>query len=114
MATQSPHFEYAVSILRSLFDAAVESAYPGPELVELLPESPRGKTVVVGAGKAGASMAQTLEKSLGPIDYSLIIVPPGHSLKTKSINIIEASHPVPDRVGLEAAIHILEMAHSLK
>ena len=88
MATESPQFEYAVTLLRNLFDAAVESAYPGRELVGLLPEPPRGKTVVVGAGKAGASMAQTLEKSLGSIDDSLIIVPQGHSLKTESINII--------------------------
>ncbi|MCP4952302.1 MAG: glycerate kinase [Proteobacteria bacterium] len=114
MATESPHFEYAVTLLRNLFDAAVESAYPGSELVGLLPEPPRGKTVVVGAGKAGASMAQTLEKSLGSIEDSLIIVPQGHSLKTESINIIEASHPVPDRIGLEGATHILEMARSLK
>ena len=114
MAAESPDFAYAVTLLRNLFDAAVENAYPGSELVGFLPEPPRGKTIVVGAGKAGASMAQTLEKSLWSIDDSLIIVPQGHSLQTESLNIIEASHPVPDRIGLDGALHILEMARSLK
>lgn len=62
------------------------------------------RIVAVGAGKASARMAQTLERILGTyLDGGLIVVKTGHRLPTKRIAVIEAGHPVPDRAGLEAA-----------
>ena len=75
-----------------------------------LPQKPKGKLIVLGAGKAGASMAREFEKAYdGPLE-GLVITRYGHHTKTKFIKIIEASHPEPDKNGLLATKKIFELA----
>ena len=72
------------------------------------------RIVVVGAGKASARMAQALETALGPrLDDGLVIVKTGHTLATKRITVLEASHPIPDRAGLHATQRLLRLAQCL-
>ena len=72
------------------------------------------RIVVVGAGKASARMAQALETALGPrLDDGLVIVKTGHTLATKRITILEASHPIPDRAGLHATQRLLRLTQCL-
>jgi glycerate-2-kinase len=98
--------------LKSLFKAAVSAADPAVAVPDHLPERPRGRTVVVGAGKASAKMAQAVEAAWGPCE-GLVIVPYGSMLPTKGIELVEARHPVPDAAGQLAAERILELASGL-
>jgi glycerate 2-kinase len=99
--------------LRALFDAAVESASPHHCMTKWLPPRPAGRTVVVGAGKAAASMARQLEESWpGPIQ-GIVIVPYGHSVTCASIEVVEAAHPVPDESGVAASRKILDAVAGL-
>ena len=94
------------AFLRALFDAAVERAQPAHSLAPFLPAPPRGRTVVVGAGKAGGAMAAAVE-ALWPADAplsGLVVtryghVPPGYQSHPRRIGLIEAAHPVPDAAG---------------
>lgn len=102
-----------IALLRGLFDAAVAVAMPDVCLPDHLPDPPRGRTLVVGAGKASAAMAATLENHwTGPLS-GLVITRYGHSVPCKKIEIVEAAHPVPDEKGTKAAAHILELAGEL-
>jgi hydroxypyruvate reductase/glycerate 2-kinase len=93
--------------LQRLFHAAVAAADPGVSLARHLPELPRGRTIVVGAGKAAASMARAVEASW-PGDLSGVVVTRyGHRVPTSRIEVIEAAHPVPDAAGEAAARRIL-------
>ncbi|MGH6819080.1 MAG: glycerate kinase type-2 family protein [Methylovirgula sp.] len=95
------------SLLRSLFEAAISAADPGRVLAGYLPPPPKGRTLVIGAGKAAASMARAVEAAW-PDDLSGIVVTRyGHHLPTRKIEIVEASHPVPDEAGLAASGRIL-------
>jgi len=103
----------AIKILRGLFDSALSKAYPTKALASYLPPTPRGRTVVVGAGKASAAMGQALDDVLTEISDSLVLVPYGHERTCRSVNIVEASHPVPDTAGQKGAQKILDLASSL-
>ena len=99
-------------LLRALFDAAVEAADPARCVPPFLPPPPRGRTVVIGAGKAAAAMARSVEENWpgDPDDLcGLVVTRYGHGLATRRIEVIEAAHPVPDRAGREAAQTILDM-----
>src|SRR5205823_3317444 len=83
-------------ILRGLFDAAVAAADPLKRVPAFLPAPPKGRTIVVGAGKASAAMAEAVEAHWqGPLS-GLVITRYGHAASCKRIEIIEAAHPVPD------------------
>jgi glycerate 2-kinase len=100
--------------LRSLFDTAVASATPEYCMSRWLPSRPAGRVVVVGAGKAAASMAKELEDHWqGPLEGS-VIVPYGHGVTCRWIEVIEASHPVPDAAAVDAAANILRSVSSLR
>lgn len=72
------------------------------------------RIVAIGAGKASARMAQALERVLGPrLDGGLVVVKYGHRLPTKTVRVIEAAHPVPDRAGLEGGRQVLDFAGTL-
>ena len=87
------------NLLRSMFDAAVAAAMPDQCVPQNLPAKPKGRTIVVGTGKASAAMAQVLEKSWdGPLS-GLIVTRYGHAVPCKQIEIVEAAHPVPDDAG---------------
>ena len=101
------------ALLRALFDAAVAAADPARLMPGRLPPPPSGRTVVVGAGKAAASMAAAVEREWhGPLD-GLVVTRYGHGLPCKRIEVVEAAHPVPDAAGRSAAGRILELAEGL-
>lgn len=100
-------------LLRALFTAALQAAQPGHNLAAFLPSPPRGRVVVVGAGKASAAMAQALEAHWpGPLD-GLVVTRSGFGAPCRRIEVVEASHPVPDQTGLDAARRILAMVSGL-
>ena len=100
-------------LLRAMFDAAVAAASPLLRMPGLLPPRPKGRTIVVGAGKASAEMARALESVWdGPLE-GLVVTRDGHAAPCRSITIVEASHPVPDARGAEAARRILDQVAGL-
>lgn len=108
--------------LEHLFAAAVRSALPSANMAQWLPPPPRGRTLVLGAGKASAAMAQAVD-ALWPADAPLsgcVVTRYGHTpaLPTaerlrQRIDIVEAAHPVPDAAGLQAAQRIMGLTQGL-
>lgn len=99
--------------LNSLFYAAVEAVQAEHCLPPHLPAPPKGKTVVMGAGKAAAAMAKCVEQHWpGPLS-GMVVTRYGHGLHCDRIEVVEAAHPVPDDVGQRSAETMLEMAHEL-
>jgi hydroxypyruvate reductase len=106
--------------LEHLYRVAVERALPLASMGPYLPKPPKGRTLVLGAGKAGGSMAQALE-ALWPADAKLegLVVtryhhiPPRPEGLAKRIEIVEAAHPVPDEAGLKAAERMLALTQGL-
>jgi glycerate 2-kinase len=99
--------------LRALFWAALAAADPDRAIGDRLPPPVRGRTVVVGAGKAAAAMARAVETRWpGPIE-GLVLTRYGHALPCRRIEVVEASHPVPDIAGMRAAERILALARTL-
>lgn len=102
-----------VGRLHEMLKAAVMAADPAHCLPPHLPEPSAGRTLVVGAGKAGASMARALEQAWSaPLD-GLIVTRYGHRVPCDRIEIVEAAHPVPDQKGLDAARRMLEAVQHL-
>jgi hydroxypyruvate reductase len=98
--------------LEGLFRVAVAAALPGKVLAAHLPKAPRGRTIVLGAGKASAAMAKAVEDAWqGPL-AGLVVTRTGHGVPCRQIEIVEASHPVPDTRGADAARRILALAQS--
>lgn len=98
-------------LLVASFKAAVDGADPGLIVPTHLPALPKGRTIVVGAGKAAASMALAVEQhwpSDAPLE-GLVITRYQHGLPTQRIKVIEAGHPVPDEKGERAARDILQL-----
>ncbi|MCW8862025.1 MAG: DUF4147 domain-containing protein, partial [Rhodospirillales bacterium] len=84
------------AFLRSLFDAAVAAASAERSVIPNLPPPPKGRTVVVGAGKGAAAMARAMEKAwTGPLQ-GLVVTRYGHTTPCERIEVVEAAHPVPD------------------
>jgi len=99
--------------LRRLFDEAVAAARPAMRMAAFLPERPKGRLVVVGAGKASAAMARAFEDAYdGPV-AGLVVTRYGHGVPCARIEIVEAAHPVPDAAGLEAAGRMLGLVAGL-
>jgi hydroxypyruvate reductase len=107
------HPDQCRAFLRALFDAALGAADPAQALPRHLPPPPRGRTIVVGAGKAAAAMAGAVEDHWpGPLS-GLVITRYGHGVPCQRIEVVEASHPVPDAAGTEAAARILASVRGL-
>ncbi len=101
------------ALLRAMFDAALEAAAPSRCVPPHLPPRPEGRLVVIGAGKASAAMARAVEESWsGPLE-GLVVTRYGHAVPCRSIEIIEAAHPVPDAAGTEAARRVREKVSGL-
>ncbi len=101
------------ALLRRLFDAAVAAAQPAACLPPHLPAPPRGRTIVIGAGKASAAMAQVLERHWpGPLD-GLVVTRYGYEQPCERIEIVQAAHPVPDAAGERAARRIAALVGGL-
>lgn len=103
--------EQAEPFLRQLFDRAVEVADPMRSLKDFLPEKPKGRIIVVGAGKASARMAEAVENAWGTCE-GLVITRYGYARPCQGIEIVEAAHPVPDAAGLEATARMLSLVDS--
>jgi glycerate 2-kinase len=101
------------SFLRQLFDASVAASNPALTLAGYLPSPPKGRTIVVGAGKAAASMARAVEDSWQASLSGLVVTRYGHGLDCKHIEVVEAAHPVPDAQGHDAARRILALLEEL-
>jgi hydroxypyruvate reductase len=100
-------------LLLSLFRAALAVVDPMAAVPKHLPKPPKGRTIVVGAGKASAAMAAAVERHWpGPLE-GLVVTRYGHGVPCRKIEIIEASHPVPDERGRDAARRILEKVRGL-
>jgi hydroxypyruvate reductase len=101
------------ALLRQMFDAAVAAAQPALCLPAHLPTPPKGRTIVIGAGKASAAMAQALEAHWpGPLE-GLVVTRYGYQQPCQSIEIVQAAHPVPDAAGLAASQRIAELVSGL-
>ena len=99
--------------LISIFNAAVAAADPERTIRDHLPAKPKGRTIVIGAGKGSAQMAAAFEKVWdGPIE-GLVVTRYGYGARCERIEIIEAAHPVPDAAGLEASRRLLEKVRGL-
>lgn len=104
----------ARSALRTLFDAAVAAADPRKVLAEHLPPRPKGRCIVVGCGKSAAVMAAALEDAWPDVPLQgTVVTRYGHSVPTRRIEVIEASHPVPDANSERGARRLLESVQDL-
>ena len=101
----------AVELLHGLFQAALAAASPAGKFTTL-PEPPRGRTIVLGAGKAAASMAAEFERAWGRPVEGLVVTRYRHGCPTRFVGVVEAGHPVPDAEGAATARRILDMAQA--
>ena len=98
--------------LRRMLDAAIAAASPASVIAAHLPPAPVGRTIVLGAGKAAAAMAQEVEQHMaGPVG-GLVVTRYGHAVPCQRIEVVEAAHPVPDAAGSEAAGRMLRLAEA--
>jgi glycerate 2-kinase len=108
------------AFLTQLFEAAVRRALPLHNTAAYLPPQPKGRTIVIGAGKAAGAMAQAVEELWPPSAplSGLVVTRYGHIPARavgllQRIEVVEAAHPVPDAAGLAAAQRILSLVQGL-
>lgn len=101
------------ALLDQLFRKAVAEAMPGAGILRNLPDKPRGRTVVIGAGKASAQMARAFEDAWDAPLSGLVVTRYGYAEDCRRIEIVEAAHPVPDEAGFLAARRLLETVSGL-
>ena len=100
-------------LLRAMFDAAILAAQPARCLPPHLPPPPKGRTLVIGAGKASAAMASAVEDHWPGALTGLVVTRYGYAVPCERIGIVEAAHPVPDAAGLAAARRMLGLVSGL-
>ncbi|PIF09132.1 glycerate kinase type-2 family protein [Janthinobacterium sp. 13] len=102
------------ALLQAMFQAAIEAAQPSHCIPPHLPPAPEGRLIVIGAGKASAAMAHAVERHWpGPLS-GLVVTRYGYAVPCERIEIVEASHPVPDQAGMDAARRMLELVGNLQ
>jgi glycerate 2-kinase len=112
--TLTPTHATSQALLRRMFDAAIASAQPALCIPAHLPAPPAGRLIVIGAGKASAAMAQAFEANwAGPL-LGLVVTRYGYAVPCERIEIVEASHPVPDAAGQAAAERMLTLVSGLQ
>ncbi len=99
--------------LESLFAAAVEAADPSHCIRQFMPKPPKGKTVIVGAGKGSAQLARAFESHWPASLGGAVVTRYGYATPCERVNVIEAAHPVPDAAGVVAAEHLLRLVRDL-
>ena len=102
-----------VALLTKMFDAAIKAADPLASLKVHLPDKPKGRTVVIGAGKGAAQMAAAFEQLWGDPVSGAIVTRYGYAAACKHVKVLEASHPVPDGAGLAATSALFEAVEGL-
>jgi len=100
-------------LLHRMFDAAINAAQPAHCVPPHLPATPRGRLLVIGAGKASAAMARAVENNWPGELSGLVVTRYGYGVPCHHIEIVEAAHPVPDAAGLAAARRTLDMVKAL-
>ena len=100
-------------ILKDLFRTAIHSATPKKILGKFLPEKPTSRTIIIGVGKAAASMAKEVENIWGKCE-GIVVTRYGHGLECRGIKVLEAAHPFTDENGLNATDEIITLLSSLK
>ncbi|MER2626130.1 MAG: glycerate kinase [Accumulibacter sp.] len=103
----------ARSLLRKMFEAATAAAQPAQCVPQHLPEPPRGRLIVIGAGKASAAMARALEETWSGELSGVVVTRYGYAVPCRRIEIVEAAHPVPDAAGVAAAQRIHALVQGL-
>jgi len=101
------------ALLRAMFDAAIAAAQPALCVPPNLPEPPRGRLVVIGAGKASAAMARAVEEHWPGELSGVVVTRYGYRVRCERIEIIEAAHPVPDAASVAASERMLRAVHGL-
>lgn len=101
------------AFLRELFDTAIAAAHPAQVLAAHLPTDKGGRTIVIGAGKAAGAMAEVAEKHWNGQVEGLVVAPYGYGAECRSIEVVEAAHPVPDDAGERVARRVLELISGL-
>ncbi|MDR5760175.1 glycerate kinase [Caballeronia sp. LZ035] len=96
-----------------MFKAAIATAQPALRVPDFLPSPPRGRTIVIGAGKASAAMAKAVEDHWNGEIEGLVVTRYGYAVSCERIDIVEAAHPVPDENGLKAAKRMLDLVSGL-
>lgn len=96
------------ALLISLFDEAVRAADPETCLAGHIPARPKGRTVVIGAGKGAAQLAQAFERQYDGDLAGVVVTRYGYAAPCEQIEVLEASHPVPDQAGIEATKRIID------
>jgi len=100
-------------LLKAMFKAGVDAALPSLCVPAHLPPRPKGRTVIIGAGKASGAMAKALEDTWdGPLG-GLVVTRYGYRVPTERLEVVEAAHPVPDAAGREAAQRIFQIVQGL-
>jgi hydroxypyruvate reductase len=100
-------------LMKRMFNAAIAIAQPSLRVPDFLPTPPRGRLIVIGAGKASAAMAKAVEDHWeGPLE-GIVVTRYGYAVPCERIEIIEAAHPVPDEAGLTAAKRMLQRVSGL-
>ncbi|HLI21325.1 MAG TPA: DUF4147 domain-containing protein, partial [Stellaceae bacterium] len=102
-----------LALLRRLFDAALDAVDAAKTLPPCLPAPPKGRTIVVGAGKAAAKMARVVEDHWSGALAGIVVTRYGHGVPCRHVEVVEAAHPVPDAAGQAAAERILAAATGL-
>lgn len=100
-------------LLRRMYDAAVASAQPDLCVARHLPEPPKGRTVVVGVGKAAAAMAKALEAHWQGALSGVVVVPTGAALPLRQIQVMVGSHPVPDQSSVDGGKALMQAVTGL-
>ena len=101
------------AFLETLFHAAVAAADPARVLAANLPQRPKGKTVVIGAGKGAAQLAQVFERLWGGPLSGAVVTRYGYGAPCERIKVLEASHPLPDESGLRASQRLMQEVSGL-
>ena len=101
MPGEAPH-----ELLQALFARAVATARPGPHVAAHLPPAPRGRTIVIGAGKASAEMAAAVEEARGGAVEGVVAIPDGVAAPCRRVACVAAGHPIPDERSVAAAARV--------
>ncbi|MEC7965875.1 MAG: glycerate kinase [Pseudomonadota bacterium] len=101
------------AFLTELFDAAIAAADPKLALAAHLPEKPKGRTVVIGAGKGAAQLAAAFEALWGEPVEGTVVTRYGYACETQHVTVLEAAHPLPDAAGLAASEALFEQVQDL-